>query len=289
MAPLEAGEQDEAENLCLPLPRLAEVSFAYATTSLPLLTDEALHAACGTRVCFTSRLGGTSAGPYASLNLSGGVGVAPDAVRENRHRLLACAGAADMADELIVPKQVHGDEVLVVGDVEETQALARHGADGIVCAHPDVPVLLCFADCTPVILVAPGGAFSVLHAGWRGALAGIAGKGLSLLAAQTGCDPAQCNAYIGPHIGSCCYEVSEELLERFVSAYGKACDAGARHLDLSAAVTASLVRAGAAPERIADAGICTACTVSTYYSYRAEDGCTGRHGALAFREAISWD
>lgn len=285
----EAAEEDHETNLCLPLPRLAEISFAGAKAAMPLLTDEALHAACGTRVCFTSRLGGVSEGPYASLNLSVDVGDDEAAVGENRRLLLECAGASDFAGALIVPKQVHGDEVLVADDVEKTRARARAGADGIVCAQAGVPVLLCFADCTPVVLVAPGGAFSVVHAGWRGALAGIAGKALTLLAQQADCMPSACNAYIGPHIGSCCYEVSADLLEGFTAAYGGACDAGRRHLSLSAAVSASLLGAGAVAERICEAGICTACTIDRYYSYRAEDGTTGRHGALAFREAISWD
>lgn len=285
----EASASDAHGNLCLPLPRLAEISFAGPAVSLPLLTDNRLHEACGTRVCFSSRIGGTSHAPYAALNLSESVGDAEDAVCANRRQLLECTGAGHMLDALVCPKQVHGDEVLVVGDIADTLEKAARGADGVVCTRQDVPVLLCFADCTPVIMVAPNGAFAVVHAGWRGALAGIPGKGLSLLAAEAGCAPRECNAYIGPHIGACCYEVSEELLERFVGVYGQACDAGSRHLDLSAAVTASLLHAGASPERIADANVCTACTVDTYYSYRAENGITGRHGALAFKEAITWD
>ena len=285
----EAEEHEPNANLCLPLPRLAEISFAGPKTALPLLTDEALHAACGTRVCFTSRLGGVSEQPYDALNLATHVEGDEEAVKANRRTLLECTGAAAVADKLIVPKQVHGDEVCVVDDVETTRTHAEAGADGIVCTRAGVPVLLCFADCTPVVMVAPGGAFCIVHAGWRGALAGIAGKGLALLAREAGCAPAACNVYIGPHIGSCCYEVSEELLAQFVEAYGQACDAGRRHLDLSAAVTASVLHAGAAPERITDADICTACNTQRYYSYRAEGGVTGRHGAFAFKEAMIWD
>ena len=124
----------------------------------------------------------------------------------------------------------------------------------------------------------------MLHAGWRGAIADIAGIGLRKLAEQASCSPADCNCYIGPHIGGCCYEVSRELLDRFVDEYGPDCDAGSRRLDLSAAVSASLVRAGADAARIADARLCTQCNTVLLYSYRAEDGVTGRHGAFAYRE-----
>lgn len=271
-------------SLRLPQPRLSEASFHGADgTKITGLTDERLCQSIGTRVLFTFRSGGVSSAPYGSLNLSYTVGDADADVRENQRRLLSAFGAGEV-DGLVQPNQVHGNEVLVVDDVAETQRLARAGADGIVCTKTGVPVLLCFADCTPVILVAPDGSFAVLHAGWRGAIADIAGIGLRKLAEQASCSPADCNCYIGPHIGSCCYEVSRELLDRFVDEYGPDCDAGSRRLDLSAAVGASLVRAGADAARIADARLCTQCNTVFLYSYRAEDGVTGRHGAFAYRE-----
>ncbi len=292
----------------LPLPGLARVSFspdprpahagegagqgAHAgapvkdANPLDLLTDEALYAACGTRIAFSSRAGGTSEGAFSSLNLSEKVGDAPDRVAANRHRLLAALGAQGLAGRLVVPDQVHGTGLVVVGaDVAAAQAQAQAGADAVVCARAQVPVLLCFADCVPVVLVAPGGAFAVAHAGWRGAIGGIAGLSLRRLAKEARCDASECNAYIGPHIGACCYETSEEVLARFTAAFGPACDAGARHLDLSAAVVADLLAAGAAKERIADAGLCTSCNARDYYSYRASGTVTGRHGAYACKEA----
>lgn len=279
----DAFDTDDS-SLRLPQPRLAEASFhGVEGTKITGLTDEALYRGVGTRVFFTFRSGGVSSAPYSSLNLSHTVGDEEADVMENQRRLLSAFGAGGV-DGLVQPNQVHGNEVLVVENVSETQRLARAGADGIVCTKAGVPVVLCFADCTPVILVAPDGSFAVLHAGWRGAIADIAGIGLKKLAEQASCSPSDCNCYIGPHIGGCCYEVSQELLDRFVDEYGPACDAGARHLNLSAAVSASLVRAGADAARIADARLCTQCNTVLLYSYRAEDGVTGRHGAFAYRE-----
>jgi copper oxidase (laccase) domain-containing protein len=133
-----------------------------------------------------------------------------------------------------------------------------------------------------VVLVAPGGCFAVVHAGWRGALAGISGKALSLLCEHVPCAPASVNAYLGPHIGGCCYEVSADLLARFRARFGDACDAGASHLSLSAAIESDLRSVGAAAERIVDSGLCTY-EHDGFFSYRASAGTCGRHGAMVCR------
>ena len=307
----------------LPLPRLARISFSAQGAPahpadalglpvekpdspdgspagekgacLDLLVDARLFASCGVRIAFSSREGGVSKGAFSSLNLSDKVGDDAGAVAANRRRLLSALGAAHLFERLVVPDQVHGTRLVVVdgggeGDVERAQAEALAGSDGVVCACPDVPVLLCFADCVPVILVAAGGAFAVVHAGWRGALVGIPGAALSTLSREAGCAPGECNAYIGPHIGACCYEVSADLLARFTAAFGASCDGGGGRLDLSAAVVSDLVAAGADPNRIADARVCTACDSDAYYSYRAHGGTTGRHGAYACKEGEkTWD
>lgn len=269
----------------LPMPALVEATHPYDGHAITVLTDEALMLACGVRIAFTTRGGGVSAAPYASLNLGDHVHDELVSVKENRRLLMGALGVSSQdAMQLIVPNQVHGDVVLSVGeDAAATRTAAREGADGIVCAKAGVPVLLCFADCLPVVLVAPSGAFAVAHAGWRGAIADIPGKALRHLAAEASCNPSECNAYIGPHIGACCYETSQEILDRFVARYGDTCDAGARHLDLSAAVTASLVESGATMSRIYDTMLCTSCNNDRFFSYRADGGTTGRHAAFAYR------
>ncbi len=272
----------EYRTLRLPYPRLAESSFIAAKTEIPVITDEALFEACGTRIAFTTRKGGVSQGAYGELNLFYGIGDNPSAVQENRRLLCDALGAGQDADSLIVPKQVHGTVCVEVGDIEETKQLVQEGADGVICTSPDVPVLLCSGDCIVMILVAPTGGFAVVHAGWRGALASIAEIGLGQLVKATGCLASDINCYIGPHIDACCYEVDSELLKSFVSQFGSECDAGNNHLDLAAAVTCSLMRAGADKKRIAKTGFCTSCHNDSFYSYRAQDGTCGRHGAFAF-------
>ena len=176
----------------------------------------------GVTFAFTERTGGVSSAPYASLNLGSHCGDDPACVAENRARALAALGASAIADRLVEPRQVHGDEVVVVDSaspaaLEQARELAQAGADAIVCTAPGVPVLLCFADCVPIVLTAPGG-FAVVHSGWRGTLARIGAKALSVLCERAGCVPADVTAYVGPHVSGNDYEVSPELLATWTRA-----------------------------------------------------------------------
>lgn len=269
----------------LALPRLDTGRFA----SLEVLTDEALFRQTGVRVAFTERAGGVSEGPYASLNLGDHVGDDVGRVLENRRRVASALGAAEAT--LIVPRQVHGDVVLGVADPADAPAVqerSRQGADGIVVACPGVASLLCFADCMPVVAVAPSGSFAVVHAGWRGVMAEVAAKAVGDLVRADEARglrtlPSHVNVYLGPHIHAECFETSEDVHRQFTERFGARCSAGPRHVDLAAAQRESLARAGVASERIVDAGVCTVCSNDGYFSYRAQGGVCGRHGAFAFR------
>ena len=129
---------------------------------------------------FTERTGGVSTPPFASLNLGAHVGDDPQAVAENRRRVLRAVGASSCAENLLVPNQVHSDHVAVVRSsdpsvLEAARAEIADGSDAIVCTAPDVPVMLCFADCVPVILTAPGG-FAVVAFGLEGHVCGHRGN-----------------------------------------------------------------------------------------------------------------
>lgn len=241
---------------------------------------------CGVTLAFTERTGGVSEGPYASLNLGDACGDDPAAVAENRLRACRAVGAGECAGLLVNPRQVHGDHVVLVGSADPSALAAarreaRSGADAVACTVPGVPVLLCYADCVPVVLVVPGG-FAVVHSGWRGSIARISGKALQALCDLAGTTPSQARAYVGPHIGTSDYEVSQDLLDRFVAEFGPEVDGGSRHLDLGRAVRRALEDAGVPAARIADAGVSTASATDRFFSHRAEGGHTGRHGAIAW-------
>lgn len=166
---------------------------------------------------------------------------------------------------------------------EDAQSHAAEGADCVLVKPAGLAALLNFADCLPLILVAPGGAFAVAHAGWRGAVAHMARLAAEALAEASGEDPSQFNAYIGPHIRSECFEVGLDVAQIFADEFGQEVLSGERHVSLTAAVTCDLVRAGLDPERVADACICTKCHPDEYFSYRATGGLCGRNAAAAVR------
>ena len=242
----------------------------------------------GVTLAFTERAGGISTGAWSSLNLGSACGDDPAHVAENRRRVLEVMGFAGGLGRLVVPRQVHGDHVVCVtaGDdasVARAREEAAAGADAIVCTVPDVAAMLCFADCVPVVLTAPGG-YAVVHSGWKGTLRRIAATALAALCAQAGAAPQDARAYIGPHIMGEDYEVSAELLDRFVGEFGPCARASERHLDLGACVRAALADAGLPRAAVEDAGISTPRATDRFYSYRAERGACGRHAAVAFRE-----
>ena len=164
------------------------------------------------------------------------------------------------------------------------------GADALVATVPGIAALLCFADCVPVIAVSPTGRFAVAHAGWRGVENGVAAKAVRALAradaAELGEDAANgYNVYVGPHIHASCFETGADVRKRFEDRFGSSCIPDERHVDLLEALTVGLEEAGIDRARVADAGVCTACSCDEFFSYRAAGGICGRHGAVAFRKA----
>ena len=285
---------------------MAPVLTRHTVNGVILLGDDARPG--GVTFAFTERTGGVSRPPYASLNLGSRCGDDAAAVAENRRRALRALGAGDIAANLVEPRQVHGDHVVCVRggacvarqaadvsrpalrpapatpeEVERARAEAQAGADAVVCTAAGVPVLLCFADCVPVVITAPG-AFAVIHSGWRGTIARICATSLSALCDEAGCDPKDVQAYVGPHIGGEDYEVSQELLDRFVGEFGTmvAVKGMSRHLSLTNAVVSTLVDAGVGPSQVAVVRESTSSHTDRFFSYRAEDGTTGRHAAIAY-------
>ena len=248
-------------------------------------TAPALFRESGIGIAFSERVGGVSVGPYASLDLAAHVADDPSAVDANRIRLLGSIGIGPLRDRLTTAEQVHGASIAeVVAADAGAGAFAAEGpppvlgVDALWTRERGVPLLLLFADCVPVILARPSvPAVAVVHAGWRGAAAGVVGRTARELGGLPG--PDDLSAFIGPHIGPCCYEVGPECVSHFDNAFVTITAASAR-LDLGAAVADDLERSGVPKGRQWHLGICTAHNTDRFYSHRAE-GLTGRHGALA--------
>lgn len=288
-------QQDICDPSSLPMPQLASC----AARGISFLTDDTLYAACGVRIAFTGRAGGASEGAFASLNLGSHVEDDPAAVAQNRALLLQALDAPDA--QLLTLNQVHGDTVLAVkrGSADELTAVAaqaRAGADAIVVAACEVAPILCFADCVPVIIVSPTGAFAVAHAGWRGVMAGTARAAAEQLAhldvqAGAAASPHEAlagfNVYLGPHIGPCCFQTGADVRAAFAERFGNDVLTGDDRVNLAAALRIDLEAAGISAARVAESGICTVCNAQEYFSYRASGGVCGRHGAAAVRRCAS--
>ncbi|HEX7298076.1 MAG TPA: polyphenol oxidase family protein [Solirubrobacteraceae bacterium] len=209
----------------------------------------------GATALFTTRRGGVSEGPYASLNLGLWTDDEPERVLDNRERVRAYAGA----DRLAQGRQVHGTKVAVDVDAVEE-------ADGQVTTRRGVAAIVLVADCLPVALAGPDAA-GMVHAGWRGLAAGVLEAGVAALSG------GPVAAAIGPGIGPCCYEVGDDVRAVF--------GVEGRTLDLKAIARRRLEDAGV--REIHDCGLCTACDPQRFFSHRRDRGVTGRQAGLAWR------
>jgi polyphenol oxidase len=214
---------------------------------------------------FSTRRGGISVPPYASLNLGLNTDDSPGAVEENLRRF--CAAMGIRRERIAFTKQVHGDGVLAVrapGVYEDTDALVT-----------DVPGLILavqVADCVPVFLFDPvRKAAGMVHAGWKGSALDIAVKTVVRMSESFGSRPETLQACIGPSIGPCCYEVGAEAAERFPSDF-----VDGNKLDLWRYNYQSLVRYGLTGGNVSVSGLCTACHSDWFFSHRAGGGKTGR-------------
>ena len=215
-------------------------------------------------VYFFTRLGGASEPPYDSLNVSKKVGDDPKAVDENL-AVISCALGLRPAAWV---RQIAGDGVVRVCE----PGLAGE-ADALVTAETDLCLSVAVADCVPVALVGER-EVGMVHSGWRGTLSGVSRKAAHSL----GGDRVQ--AYIGPSIRRCCYEVSAELASKFAAEFGDGVVSG-RHLSLQDSIRVDLERAGVG---VNDLGLCSGCLPDLFYSHRKQGPLTGRNLASVVRE-----
>jgi YfiH family protein len=207
------------------------------------------------------------------------------------HRL-----AAAPAGSLLLERQVHGVRVVeapcdlarLPRDREDGLPRLPEEADALVSVHPGVVVGVRTADCVPLLMVAPARGWSAaVHAGWRGTFDGIAGEAVKA-AARSNVAPGEIFVALGPSIGPCCYEVSEELGEQFAGAgfdvrsreggswSGQGRTPGKPHLDLRAANRLLLERCGVTAANVQEVGPCTRCARDRFHSFRADPGSAGR-------------
>ena len=233
----------------------------------------------GVRVSFTGRLGGVSAGPFASLNLGALTDDEPANVAVNRRRAVEAAGGT--GEDATMAWQVHGTQVREVTSRPSTGRFLEPGrepfpkSDGLVTSVAGRPMTLLTADCLPIAIAARDGSrLALLHAGWRGLEAGIAGEGARSVAAAS-------VAAVGPGAGPCCYEVQEDVAAPLRALFGDDVIRDGR-ADLWMCAERALRAAGV--EEVAVAGECTICNGDRYFSHRRDHGVTGRQGVVGILE-----
>ena len=239
---------------------------------------EALDRCPGCWHAVTTRHGGVSRPPYASLNLGLGVDDDLQAVAANRKRLhgLSRGGVH------LYAHQRHGTFVGVISRADlplaQTIQTLPEAADAMITDVPGVYLLIQTADCQAVMIADPGRrVVANVHCGWRGSAANILGVTIQRMIDQFDCHPADLVAGIGPSLGPCCAEFIHYRKEIPTPLWPFRVDAD--HFDFWRISRHQLVAAGLPDEQIHSADICTRCNPHLFYSYRAQHR-TGRFAAL---------
>ena len=234
----------------------------------------------------SARLGGISKGEYRALNLAFHVGDDAAAVRQNRQ--LFCRNLFVDANSLVSPEQVHGDKIrrVTVADAGKgamDYATAIPACDALITNEKNLPLMLCFADCVPLLFYdEEHEAIGIAHAGRKGTELNIAAKTVAAMEREFDCSPDKISVAIAPAIGKSCYEVTADCAAAF-SDFADCVtmgENGKAHLDLPGINYRQLLSCGVKPEHIDTADVCTACEHGWYFSYRADGKITGRMGVL---------
>ncbi|MBI5051697.1 MAG: peptidoglycan editing factor PgeF [Chloroflexi bacterium] len=227
-----------------------------------------------------ARSGGVSPQPFASLNMSISTGDTLDNTRANRK--LAFDALNVPFDSMMDVWQVHGTDVVCADSPRGEREAIK--ADGVTTNKHGVTLFQRFADCVPIILYDPiQRAIGIVHAGWKGTISGAAASLVKAMNETYSCQPRHLIAGIAPSICADHYEVGDEVVTAVRGAFKNSDEVlikkGERyHFDLWAANRIALQEAGV--EQIEVAGICTSCRNDLFFSHRAEQGKTGRFGAL---------
>ncbi len=242
------------------------------TSTTPLLRRPAIFAPFGNVVAAEStRHGGVSPAPFASLNLGKHTDDAPANVAENRRRF--CAALGYSPEQMAWSKQIHADQIRLV-----TSAGGAEGFDALVTNVPGILLAVSVADCTPILIYdLKNNAIGAAHAGWPGTAARVVEKTLQRMATAFGTKGQDCWAYVGTCIDECSFEVGEEVAVKFADEF-KRFDAerGKFLVDLKKANTAQLFAFGVPESQIEISPYSTVLNNEDYFSHRKEKGSTGR-------------
>jgi len=212
----------------------------------------------------------------------------PESLQALRRRTAEALGCPQ--EHLYEVTQVHGAAVKTVEQCENREAVFRLQADALVSNRSPAAVGVRVADCLPLLLADPiTGSVAAIHAGWRGAEAGVVRAAVEALLRLRGVLAQNLVAAIFPHIRTCCFEVGDDVAARLQAVCADAPvvsrpERKKPHVDLAAVVRAHLAYAGVTAERVQDVPGCTRCDPTRFFSYRRQGEIAGRHlAAIAVR------
>lgn len=255
-----------------------------------------IHLVPGLTAGFTGRSGGISEPPYDSFNLAYHVGDNPQHVLENRRCLAEALGFTP--ETWTSGEQVHDTKIAVVrkndrgkGYADRTSAF--QDTDGLVTNEPDVLLTSFYADCVPLYFLDPKNkVMGLAHAGWKGTVKLISHAIIDTMEREFGSNRAEIRTAIGPSIGQCCYEVDDMVMGKVreaVEAIGvtqadyeahsffiPSQSDGKTMLNLKELNRIIMIKAGILPTHIECTTWCTSCHPELFFSYRKQNGITGR-------------
>ena len=226
----------------------------------------------------STRIGGFSDKPFDSLNLALHVNDDSEKVLANRKKFAQSLGFK--LEDIVTPNQIHGEKIFRVEEVHRGRGSQNYDdsikeTDALITDVKNLPLMLCFADCVPIMFVdVENFAVGIAHGGWKGTLKKIAAKTFMSMKENFGTTAENCLVGIGPSIGACCYEVGENVVETCAEVFPNNIDEliinrdGKKFLDLWTANKIQLMEVGIPAQNIDVAAECTCCNSNWYFSYR---------------------
>lgn len=232
---------------------------------------------------FTSRIGGVSEGPFATLNLAINKEDRHSNTIENFRRFSEAIGVH--TDDLVMINYEHGNNVERVDAQDNGKGVTKEElpfCDGLVTGIKGLVLLTSNADCSVIYCYDPAKrAVGIAHAGWKGMLGRIGGNMIAKLVNEYGSDPKNIHCLVGPTICQDCFEVDEKLGKKFIDefSYSDCCKPGKTpdklQLDLTCAAAIQLIDAEIQPQNISIMHACTFELEDKLFSHRRDKGLTG--------------
>lgn len=244
----------------------------------------------GVSHAFFTRKGGASDGAFSSLNFAVGVGeIRDDEAKVMQNYQIAAEFFGLNKEDICRTYQTHTSVVEIAGEEDRGRGISvspyDHGVDGLTTEKKKLLLSVRTADCVPVLLCdKEKKVCSAVHAGWRGTVGGIIENAVSKMV-DAGASRSDILAAIGPCVGSCCYEVGEDVRREFLAVLpesdGFFMPKGDKYmLDLVGANELFLAGSGIIPENISSADLCTKCCEDEFFSHRRSGSVRGTMSAF---------